>query len=67
MATVQMVHRGFFMTFQEAKTSFDERFNFDPKDRPEASQAWCIFIDSLHREGKITDQQVRCWDNPFYS
>jgi len=55
------------MTFQEAKTLFDERFSFDPEDKPEASQAWCIFIDSLHRDGHITDQQVRCWDNPFYS
>jgi hypothetical protein len=55
------------MTFQKAKALFDERFNFDPRDRPEASQAWCIFIDSLYREGKITDQQVRCWDNPFYT
>jgi len=55
------------MTFQEAKTLFDERFNFDLGDGPEASQAWCIFIDSLHREGKITNQQVQCWNNPFYS
>jgi hypothetical protein len=55
------------MKFPEAKRLFEERFRFDPGDKPEAAQAWCIFIDSLHREGKITDQQVRCWDNPFYT
>jgi hypothetical protein len=55
------------MTFNKAKQLFAERFRFDPEDKPAAGEAWCIFIDSLHREGKITDQQVQCWNNPFYS
>lgn len=55
------------MTFQKAKALFCELFRFDPKDKPEAAEAWCIFIDSLHRDGKITDQQVQSWNNPFYS
>jgi hypothetical protein len=55
------------MTFQAAKKLFDERFRFDPQDKPEACQAWCVFIDSLHREGKITDQQVQTWHNPFHT
>jgi hypothetical protein len=55
------------MTFNKAKQLFAERFRFDPEDKPAAGEAWCIFIDSLHREGKITNQQVQCWNNPFYS
>ena len=55
------------MTFNKAKKLFAERFRFDPKDKPEAGEAWCIFIDSLHREGHITDRQVQSWDNPFHN
>jgi hypothetical protein len=55
------------MTFDKAKRLFAERFKFEPEDKPAAGEAWCIFIDSLHREGKITDQQVQCWGNPFYT
>jgi hypothetical protein len=55
------------MTFNQAKKLFAERFRFDPKDKPAAGQAWCIFIDALHCEGKITDRQVQSWDNPFYN
>jgi hypothetical protein len=55
------------MTFQTAKKLFDERFRFDPDDKPEACQAWYVFIDSLHREGRITDQQVQSWHNPFHT
>lgn len=54
------------MTFQKAKALFNERFWFDKKDGPEAAQAWCIFIDTLHRDGKITTEQVRSWVNPFH-
>ena len=55
------------MTFSTAKKLFAERFRFDPKDKSEAGQAWCIFIDSLHSEGHITDRQVQSWDNPFHT
>lgn len=54
------------MNYREAKRLFDERFTFSLKDRAEASQAWCIFIDTLHRDGQITDNQVQSWDNPFH-
>lgn len=54
------------MNYREAKRLFDERFTFDPKDKAEASQAWCIFIDTLHRDGQITDNQVQSWQNPFH-
>jgi len=36
------------------------------KDKPSLGQAWCMYIDSLHREGYITDRQVQNWSNPFY-
>jgi len=55
------------MTFIQAKKLFAERFTFDSHDKPAAGEAWCIFIDSLHRDGQITDRQVQSWDNPFYS
>lgn len=50
-----------------AKTLFDERFRFDPQDKPEAAEAWCIFIDTLHLDGQITDHQVQSWGNPFHT
>ena len=28
-------------------------------------QAWLAFIDSLHRDGLVTDKQVNNWTNPF--
>lgn len=54
------------MTFQQAQKLFSERFTFEPTDKPAAGEAWCIFIDSLHRDGHITDHQVQTWDNPFH-
>ena len=35
-------------------------------DKPAKAEAWVNFIDNLHREGWITDRQVRTWGNPFY-
>jgi hypothetical protein len=55
------------MTFSTAKKLFAERFKFDSQDKPEAAEAWWIFIDSLRRDGHITDRQVQSWDNPFYN
>lgn len=54
------------MTFVQAKREFRQNFVFDDNDKPAAGEAWCLFIDSLHREGRITDQQVNSWENPFY-
>jgi hypothetical protein len=55
------------MTYQQAQKLFKERFTFLPTDKPDACEAWCIFIDTLHRDGQITDKQVQSWDNPFHS
>lgn len=54
------------MTFNQAKKEFRKNFLFDKTDKPAAGQAWCLFVDSLHREGRITDRQVNSWGNPFY-
>lgn len=54
------------MNYSAAKQAFQKVFRFDPKDKPEAGQAWCLFIDTLYREGKITSRQVQNWDNPYY-
>ncbi len=53
------------MTYKQAKQQFNQQFTFDKTDKPAAREAWCIFIDCLHRDGSITDQQVQSWDNPF--
>lgn len=55
------------MDYKQAKRLFKERFTFDPKDKPEAGEAWCIFVDTLHRDGEITDKQAQSWHNPFYN
>ena len=34
-------------------------------DRIELFEAWCIYTDGLHREGRITDRQVSTWSNPY--
>jgi hypothetical protein len=35
-------------------------------DKPQLGEAWCMYIDRLHRDGYITDHQVNNWVNPFY-
>jgi len=34
-------------------------------DRTMKREAWFNFIDSLHRDGLVTDKQVNTWSNPF--
>ena len=34
-------------------------------DRIMKREAWLAFIDSLHRDGLVTDKQVNTWSNPF--
>ena len=53
------------MTYKQAKQLFQEQFTFDKTDKPAAGEAWCIFIDCLHRDGLITDRQVTSWGNPY--
>ena len=55
------------MTYKQARREFNQRFTFDKTDKPAASQAWCVFIDCLHRDGLITDQQVATWSNPYHN
>jgi hypothetical protein len=31
----------------------------------ERRQTWARYVDSLHRDGYITDSQVKRWTNPF--
>ena len=35
-------------------------------DKPQLAEAWCIYIDGLHRDGRITDYQVNNWTNPYH-
>lgn len=53
------------MNYRQAQQQFRQHFIVDEKDKPEAAQLWCIFIDYLHRDGSITDSQVQSWDNPY--
>jgi hypothetical protein len=53
------------MNLKQAKQQFRQQFVFDKTDKPAAGQAWCIFIDCLHRDGSITDSQVQSWPNPY--
>ena len=32
------------------------------QDKPALGQAWCMYIDMLHR---VTDRQVQNWSNPL--
>lgn len=53
------------MTFRYALKQFRALFVFDRRDKPAARQAWVMYVDSLHRDGLITDRQAETWDNPF--
>lgn len=35
------------------------------KDIPARRFAWSTFVDSLCKDGQITDKQYNNWDNPF--
>lgn len=54
------------MTYKQAQKQFGQQFIIDKTDKPGMRQAWCIFIDELHRSGQITDKQVQSWNNPFF-
>jgi hypothetical protein len=44
----------------------EEATNEGITNKPQLGEAWCMYIDRLHRDGYITDNQVNNWDNPFY-
>ena len=61
------------MTKKEAIAMFSDEWNQYVKFRaPEYADDICAkrqgfvdFIDTLHRDGEITDKQVNSWSNPF--
>lgn len=53
------------MNYRQARQQFQQHFVVDVNDKPEAGQLWSMFIDCLHRDGVITDSQVKSWDNPY--
>lgn len=61
------------MTKKEAVAMFiDEWAHYVKHRAPEYSSDICAkrqgfvdFIDTLHRDGEITDKQVNSWENPF--
>jgi len=36
------------------------------KDKAALAEAWCIYTDSLLREGYINEFQCNSWTNPFH-
>lgn len=55
-----------FITKQVAIASFKEVLPDLPhKDKVAIRCAWNDFTDGLHRDGQISDYQVRIWTNPF--
>lgn len=56
------------MTKREALADFKANVlsSVPSNDKPAKGEAWCMYVDHLHREGKITDKQAQNWDNPFY-
>lgn len=55
------------MTRQEAQAKFCREVRpsvlkqFGRNDKPAMRQEWNIFLDKLHKEGQITDDQVNEW------
>ncbi len=56
------------MTKREALADFKANVlpNVPSNDKPAKGEAWCRYVDLLHRDGRITDKQAQNWDNPFY-
>lgn len=57
------------MTYRDALKHFNHNIKpfIKANDKPELGQAWCIYIDDLHRENFINEKQVSLWENPFYN
>ncbi len=53
------------MTYKSALSQFNAliRPTVPPKDRPAIREAWCLFLDSLQRNGEITLRQCN-WIGP---
>jgi hypothetical protein len=61
-----------YMTKKEAMRNFREAWNRAMQakpalktDKPAKREAFCVFIDGLHRGGVISDSQAFNWTNPF--
>jgi hypothetical protein len=54
------------MTKTQAVAEFKECVGQMYRNDPIAKRiAWANFIDILHRQGLVTDQQVNNWSNPY--
>lgn len=52
--------------FKSGSILFCECGNIKPRySKNEVAYGWTLFIDTLHRERKITDKQVNEWKNPW--
>lgn len=51
------------MTLKEARKNFRDYVapNIPKHDRPALDEAWGIYIDSLCKDGTITDKQYNTW------
>jgi len=54
------------LTFREVCALWRETFPkaIPPRDLPARREAWVVFLDDLHRNGRITNHQVQTWDQP---
>lgn len=58
------------MNKREAVKQFKELIltpEFPRHDKPAVREAWNNFMNSLHREGMITDRQYDTWSNTLLS
>jgi hypothetical protein len=59
------------MTKAEAKRQFEAYVlprveeQYSPTDKPAIRQAWNEWVDSLARDGRITEKQAFSWTSPY--
>ena len=56
------------MTYREAVKQFKREYRYlyiNKVDYWQAQQEWTFFVDSLNRNGEITDKQASTWSTPF--
>jgi hypothetical protein len=57
-----------YMTKVQAEKEFKELYNVAEfkHDRPAIRELWNNFVDSLHRDERISDNQAQNWDQPYF-
>jgi hypothetical protein len=53
------------LTKKQALRIFKETLLYTKVNIHQLRQAWVYYTDSLHRDKRITDSQVKRWTNPF--